>query len=150
MDAAGEDGISAAIGELEEQMSILAGRIRANVRDTAVAIDPALPPFGLKLLRLLSRCGPTHAGAAADMLFVDKSVISRQARQLEELGLIELQVDPNDGRARFLTLTPAAVERMEAVRADGKMLMHQLLGTWSVADLRQFAGYIARLSAPEA
>ncbi|MBG0741651.1 MarR family transcriptional regulator [Paeniglutamicibacter antarcticus] len=144
-----DERVAEAIRGLEEQMAIFAGTVRANLRDSAAAIDPALHPFGLKLLQLLRRGGPIHAGTAAELLFVDKSVISRQARQLEDLGLTETLVDPNDGRARFLALTPKAVERMETVSAAGKMLMHQVLGTWSAGDLEQFAGYLARLSGPK-
>ncbi|MGO4689827.1 MarR family winged helix-turn-helix transcriptional regulator [Glaciibacter sp. 2TAF33] len=142
VDAAVEE----AIGAVEEQMGELAGHIRASIRDTALRIDPALAPFGLKMLRVLARCGPTHASVAADLLFVDRSVVSRQARQLEELGLIELQTDPSDGRARFLTLTAAAAEKLGAARATDSLLSHNRLSTWSIEDLHRFAGYIARLN----
>jgi DNA-binding MarR family transcriptional regulator len=146
VDAAVEE----AIGSVEEQMGELAGHIRTSIRDTALRIDPALAPFGLKMLRVLARCGPTHASVAADLLFVDRSVVSRQARQLQELGLIELQTDPTDGRARFLALTPDAVEKLQAARATGSLLSHSRLSTWTTEDLHRFAGYIARLNDPEA
>jgi DNA-binding MarR family transcriptional regulator len=137
------------IREVEEQMSVLAGHIRASMRDTALTVDPALQPFGLKLLRLLVRCGPTQASAAAEALFVDRSAISRQARHLERLGLIELQVDPNDGRGRILAATPTAEERLINARANDKVLIHQRLASWSPDDLHRFAAYIARLNEAE-
>ena len=137
----------AAVVEVEDQMSVLAGRIRESVRDAALCVDPQLRPFGFRLLRLILRGGPIHASAAADQLYVERSVISRQARQLEQLGLLELQPDPNDGRARFLALTPIAVERLNAVAPVGQTLMHQALDAWETDDLRRFAAYIARLNA---
>jgi DNA-binding MarR family transcriptional regulator len=146
VDAAVEE----AIGAVEEQMGQLAGHIRASIRDTALRIDPALAPFGLKVLRVLARFGPTQASAVADLLYVDRSVVSRQARQLEELGLIELQTDPSDGRARFLALTPEASEKLRAARATDSWLSHNRLSTWPIEDLHRFAGYIARLNDPEA
>lgn len=150
-DAVGTDraGTDAAIAEVEEQMSVLAGHIHTSTRDSALSIDPALQPFGLKLLRTLARCGPTHASALAESLAVDKSVISRQARLLEELGLIELQTDPDDGRARFLEITATAVEKIAEVRADKKALVDRRLSAWSIADLRQFAALLARLNNPD-
>lgn len=137
---------TAAMLAVEEWISVLAGQIRTSIRDAAAAIDPALPPFGLRLLRLLERCGPTHAGAAAELLFVDRSAISRQARQLAELGMVEARPDPEDGRARFLALTAAGAERMRAVLPAQRMLLHRNLSSWPEADLRAFAGYIERLT----
>ena len=115
------------------------------MRDAAKGVDPALSPFGLKILQLLKRAGAMHSGAVAEALMVDKSVISRFSRQLEELGLIEVQPDPKDGRARLLALTPRAAERVQAVQT-GIMLDHDVLHSWSEADLRQFAGFLSRLS----
>ena len=138
-----------ALAEVEEQMNILAGLIRRSIRDAALSIDPALQPFGLKLLRLLSRTGPTHASAVAEALTVDRSVVSRQAAQLQELGLLEIQADPSDGRARFLALTPAAEQKLAELRAGKIAVVNRRLGTWPEADLRQFAALIARLNAPD-
>ena len=140
---------AAAIAEVEEQMNILAGLIRRSIRDAAVSIDPALQPFGLKVLGLLSRCGPTHASAVAEAMVVDRSVVSRQAAQLQELGLIEVQTDPSDGRARFLSLTPLAERKLAEMRAGNKAPVRRRLGTWPEDDLRQFAALIARLNEPE-
>jgi len=139
-----------ALAEVEEQMNTLAGLIRRSMRDIALSIDPTLQPFGLKVLRLLSRNGPTHASAVAEALAVDRSIVSRQAAQLHELGLIEVQTDPSDGRARVLALTPAAVEKLAEIRAGKQAVVTRRLGAWPEDDLRQFAALIARLNAPEA
>ncbi|MET4059500.1 DNA-binding MarR family transcriptional regulator [Arthrobacter sp. UYP6] len=133
-----------ALREVEENLRLLTEVVRASMRDAAKGIDPALSLFGLKVLQLLKRVGPLHSGAAAEMLMVDKSIISRQSRQLEELGLISVEADPRDGRARLLLLTAAAEERVEAVQT-GIMLDPEVLGSWSVEDLHQFAGYLGRL-----
>jgi DNA-binding MarR family transcriptional regulator len=141
---------AAAVREVEEQMSVLAGHIRASLRDAALAIDPTLQPFGLKLLRTLTNCGPIHSSAVADLLMTDRSVVSRQVRQLEDLGLIELQPDPADRRARFLAVTPLATQRLKEARVNDKVMLHSQLATWSAADLHQFAAFIARLNSPGA
>ena len=85
---------------------------------------------------------------AGRLLMTDRSVISRQVRQLEDMGLIELQADPGDGRARFLALTPLAHKRLKEVRATDKVLLHSRLSSWPADDLHQFAAFIARLNEP--
>ena len=80
------------------------------------------------------------------MLEVDRSVISRQARQLEDLGLLELAADPADGRARFLAATPMAVERMSAVPGADKSFISMRLAGWTEAELQQFTRFLARLN----
>ncbi|MGW9403733.1 MarR family winged helix-turn-helix transcriptional regulator [Arthrobacter sp. NPDC055585] len=130
--------------EVEQNLRLLTEVVRTRMREAARAVDPSLSLFGLKVLQLLKRSGPLHSGAVAEQLVVDKSVISRQSRQLETLGLIEVQPDPADGRARVLVLTPAAAERVTAVQT-GIMLDPAVLGSWSTEDLHRFAGYLARL-----
>ncbi|WP_104054472.1 MULTISPECIES: MarR family winged helix-turn-helix transcriptional regulator [unclassified Arthrobacter] len=142
-----ELGRTKALHEVEENLRLLTETVRSRMRDAAKGIDPTLPLFGLKMLQLLKREGPLHSGAAADLLMVDKSVISRQSRQLEELGLIEVQADPRDGRARVLVLTPAAEERVGSVQT-GIMLDSHILDDWSAEELHEFAGYLSRLRSP--
>ncbi|AZZ47902.1 MarR family transcriptional regulator [Rathayibacter rathayi] len=136
-----------ALHEVEEQLTVLAVQVRLAVRDAAASIDPALPPFGLRLLRMLERCGPVHSGAAAERLGVDRSAISRQARQLADLGLVDMTSDPADGRARFLSLSAAGCERMRDLGGQQRQRMQEALSAWPEADLRAFAGYLERLTA---
>ncbi|WP_250890708.1 MarR family winged helix-turn-helix transcriptional regulator [Clavibacter michiganensis] len=144
-DASG-DGIAAGIAEVEEQMTALAGRIRATTREAAAAIHPELPPIGYKMLRVIRRCGSAHASAVADQLGVDRSVVSRQLRQLQDLGLVEVGADAQDGRVRVLALTAAGRAGIDADDAQGSRLIRGL-GAWSRADLDAFAGFLARLNA---
>jgi DNA-binding MarR family transcriptional regulator len=151
-DAAGDPagvapGIAAGIAEVEEQMTALAARIRATTREAAAAIHPELPPIGYKMLRVIRRCGTAHASAVADQLGVDRSVVSRQLRQLQDLGLVEVGADAQDGRVRVLALTAAGRAGVEADDAQGGSRLIRGLGGWSRADLDAFAGYLARLNA---
>jgi DNA-binding MarR family transcriptional regulator len=134
-----------AIGEVERAMSSFSHRIQTTLRACANAIDPGLPPFGYKLLHLVERQGPVQASVAADILFVDRSVVSRHVRLLEELGLMVLLTDPADGRARMLALTPEGAERMASINPAGQTLLYRLLDSWSDDDLAGFAEYLERL-----
>lgn len=139
---------SAVITEVVEEMNVLAGSIRASQREAATRIDPTLQAFGLRILRLLARNGPTHAGVAANLLAVDKSVISRHTKPLCQLGLVETQADPNDGRAHFLAVTPLAMERLAELRAGDTAIVHRRLSRWSAADLVEFSRLLAQLNTP--
>ena len=139
---------TSAIAEVEEQLSVLAGLIRASMRDAALFIDPSLQPFSFKLLRHIERYGPTHSSAVAAALYVDKSVISRQAKQLCELGLVRTELDPADGRARFLAITELARTKLDAVRNGETAIVHRRLSGWPTDDLHQLAALLAQLNTP--
>ncbi|TFD66406.1 MarR family winged helix-turn-helix transcriptional regulator [Cryobacterium ruanii] len=140
------NGDSPELTRVEAQMAMLASHIRANTRSTAAVIDPTLEPFGLALLRVLARRGESHASAVADVLAVDRSMISRQAKLLCALGLVETRVDPLDGRARFLALTALAEEKLAEVRRNRTALVHRRLSRWTPAELDQFATLLERLN----
>ncbi|AZZ54062.1 MarR family winged helix-turn-helix transcriptional regulator [Rathayibacter festucae] len=137
---------ASALLQVEEQITALAVQVRTAVRDAAASIDPGLPPFGLRLLRMLERCGPVHSSVAAERLGVDRSVISRQIRQLCALELVGTAPDPADGRARFLTLTEHGRERMGDLGGQQRQRMQEALSSWPEADLLAFAGYLERLT----
>ena len=140
------DRHSAAIAEVETTMGTLSRKIHLVLKEAAVAIDPSLPPAGFRLLRLIERCGSIQSSVAADSLSVDRSVVSRQIRQLEELGLVETRTDPSDGRARFLVLTEEGVSRMRSVNPTNRTIMYPLLKEWEIDELESFAAQIARLN----
>ncbi|GAA3881623.1 hypothetical protein GCM10022381_24850 [Leifsonia kafniensis] len=140
------ENVVSAIAEVEEQMGVLFGFIQSNVRAAALAIDPALQPFGLKVLRQLAKMGPLHSSVLADALFVDRSIISRQVKQLQELGLVETRSDPEDGRARYVAATDEAITRLAAIRGSDKLVIFSHMNSWPEEDLRTFAGYLKRLT----
>jgi DNA-binding MarR family transcriptional regulator len=136
--------VTAGVAAVEQRMTQLMDRIRLAYRDLALAVDPALPPFGLKILRLIERQGPVTSGGIAEALAVDPSTVSRQLRQLEELGLAEAGIDPADRRARIIDLTAEGRRRMADLGPQREQLS-RFLNTWDADDLRRFAGYLDRL-----
>jgi DNA-binding MarR family transcriptional regulator len=136
---------AAALGDVEGEMNELVGHIRSDARDAAIAVDPALQPFGLKVLRLIALRGPLQSSAIARALFVDRSVISRQITQLCELGLVDSHADADDGRVRMTTVTPLALARMEDMRG-GDWSLASRLDTWDEPEIRQLARLLAKLN----
>jgi DNA-binding MarR family transcriptional regulator len=141
------DRHSAAIVNVETSMGTLSRKIHFILKEAAAAIDPSLPPASFRLLRLIERCGSIQSSAAAEQLAVDRSVVSRQIRQLEDLGLVETRTDKSDGRARFLVLTEEGVRRMNTVNPTRRTIMYPLLQEWEVDELETFAAQIDRLNA---
>ena len=136
----------AAVAAVEQQMSALFNRVRSSWKDQAVAVHPDLQPVGFKILAQLVRGGPSHAGVLADLLQTDKSIVSRQVRIMEGLGLVESREDPADGRARVLAATPLALEKVNGVRTDNQVRLGQLLRSWPTEDVEKFAELISRLT----
>jgi DNA-binding MarR family transcriptional regulator len=138
--------VDQAIAGVEEQFSVLFNRIHTVMRDRTLGVHPDLQPVGFKMLNAIVRSGPTHAGALAERLLTDKSVISRQANILESLGFIERRTDPSDRRASFLVATPAAAEKINEVRASDQALLYTNLRDWESDDVERLAELLARLN----
>jgi DNA-binding MarR family transcriptional regulator len=132
---------------LEERIAAVAARTRVRLRDTARDIHPSLPPYGVLFLCHLDQHGQMTVGALAARLSADRSVVSRQIRQLEELGLVRLRTDPADRRNRIIALTRKAEERLTALGLAGTLWMESRLSSWETADLAHLVSYLGRLLA---
>lgn len=135
-----------AIADVEEQFGRLFHRIRANWKRFATTVHPDLQPMGYKVLSTIVSRGSAKAGELVDELHTDKSVLSRQVRQLEALGLVESRIDEHDARARTLVATPVAIEKVNAVRAQNQAELRERLGSWDPEEVATFARLLARLS----
>lgn len=146
MEAVDGGELGSAVAALEQQFAVMFGKVRAQMRDRAAKVHPELSPAGYNLLGILVRSGPQHAGALAAALYADKSIVSRIVRQLTELGLVERQADPNDGRAWFVVATREAARRVEHVRTERRRELLELLAGWPVDDVHQLTGLLTRLN----
>jgi DNA-binding MarR family transcriptional regulator len=144
--SAGPTSADAAIASVEAQFGEMFNRVRISMRDRAARVHPDLQPGGYVILSTLARLGPTHAGTLAEVLATDKSIVSRQAKLLEEAGLLERTPDPDDKRATFFAVTPDARQRIDEVRLSDQAALHAQLGTWSLADLNRLSGLLARVN----
>lgn len=103
-----------AIGDLQSHLNLIFARTRTLWKESAAQISPELQVSGYKLLTFIDRSGTTSAHELAERFEMDKSVISRQVRMLEDLSLVESCADDRDGRLRVLSATTKA----QAVLAD--------------------------------
>jgi DNA-binding MarR family transcriptional regulator len=101
---------------------------------------------GYELLRVVADEGDVRMTDIAERLGVDASTASRQVKQLVEAGLLERKDDPDDGRAKRLSLTKEglrAVGRLQSVRHD---VFDSVLAEWPEADRAALAPLLARLA----
>ncbi len=71
-----------------------------------VANEFGLAPGGLKAMQLIEPGVELPMGALAGALFCDASNATGLVDRLEQRGLIERRVDPNDRRVKRIALTP--------------------------------------------
>jgi DNA-binding MarR family transcriptional regulator len=110
----GPAAIGARLRRLSESIDEDAGRIYAEL-----GIDFQQRWVGI--LEQLHERGAQSVGELAASLGIRHSSVSQTRRSLEEAGLVESQVDPQDGRSRLLRLS-----------ASGKELVRRLQPLWKI------------------
>lgn len=88
-------------------------------RALARRFDEAFRPLGLtsgqfSLLMSLNRAAPPPMGAVAALLAMDRTTLTANLKPLIKRRLLDVVVDPNDGRGRLLKLTAAGRARLAA------------------------------------
>jgi DNA-binding MarR family transcriptional regulator len=141
----GDADLEHAVTRVEQELGRLFARIRIGWREAAVTVHPDLQPLGYQVLTSIATGKATSAGAIIERLQTDKSAVSRQVRQLEQLGLVESVPDPEDRRARVLVATDLAQERVALARSRYEGRIGERLRNWSAADLDHFADLVAGL-----
>jgi DNA-binding MarR family transcriptional regulator len=78
-----------------------------------------------------------HGGRLSDVaagLKVAVPTVSRQVRQLEELGLVVRTQDPIDGRAVLLEVTDAGLDALQRMRTEWRRTVAEILESWPDKD----------------
>lgn len=141
----GGDALDEAVHRVEHELGRLFARIRVGWREAAASVHPDLQPLGYQILASIVSGNATTASDLITRLQTDKSAVSRQVRQLAELGLVESIRDADDRRARRLVATPLATERVTAARAAYESRLGERLRRWSAEDLDHFADLLNEL-----
>ena len=99
--------------------------VQRAARALARRFDDAFRPLGLtngqfSLMMSLNRPEPAGMASVARLLAMDQSTLTAALKPLERRGLLKIATDPEDRRARLLTLT-----------AKGKGLLARALPIWT-------------------
>lgn len=104
-------------------------------------------PGAYKIFTTIARRERISQSALADLLVVDKGQLSRSVRELEQLGLIQREPDPEDGRASILSATPYGLERLEAARRPQEDTLVGALEEWPLEDIDTLTRLLHALTA---
>lgn len=130
--------------QLENQVGILLRRVKRALAERAALVHPDLPPASYVLLVWLVDAGPRRSSEISEAFDLDKGAVSRQVRLLAELGLVDKQADPADGRATLLTATEEARRRLAAVGEKRLGELDTRLADWTEEDLSSLVATLAR------
>lgn len=129
---------------LEQEVGVFIRRVRRVIGQRAAAVHPDLQPASYLMLGYLAEHGPVRASVVAEVFDIDKGAISRQLVHLIELGLVEREPDPQDGRASLVTATADAARRLNDVATQRREWLDQRLGEWSEEELGDFTETLGR------
>ena len=99
----------------------------------------------LPLLKTLCHHGPMRLSTLAGELGLDASTVSRQARQLEDRGLLERTGDPDDGRASQVMVSGRGADCLEQSAHARRAMIADVLEQWSDKDRERFRELLTRL-----
>ena len=107
------------------------------LHDAGVRVDRG----GAALLSKLqaSADGSLRVTALAERLGVDTPTVTRKIQQLERLGLVARDADPDDGRAHRIRLTADGIETLVRLTEAKHRWLATLLEGWSTEDRTTFA-----------
>lgn len=133
-----------ALRDLETEVGVLIRRVRRVIGERARAVHPELLPASYLMLAYVRDHGPLRASAMCAVFDIDKGAISRQVQHLIDLGLVDREPDPEDGRATLLTASADARQRLETVAVERRELLAERLGEWSADELAAFSASLRR------
>jgi DNA-binding MarR family transcriptional regulator len=141
-----DEDFESAIDSLEQQLSMLWRRARANSHRVAREVHPDMEPAAYGLLTVLQREKSMRLTDLAASIGVGKPSVSRQVAMLEQLGLVRKETDPSDGRAQSISLTELGLQKLKSAQSARRSAFVSQLEDWSVRDLNSLAGLLDRLN----
>lgn len=135
----------AAIAELSTEFGALFSRVRRLFREAAETVAPGLQPVAYQTLGRIAGRDEATVSALAEAMDIDKSVISRAVRDLEQAALIERTTDPADRRSARIVVTQHGRERLDAARDPMREAFRTTLAEWSDNDIVSLTGLLHTL-----
>ena len=98
------------------------------------------------LLARLVHDGPLRSRALADAALADPSTVSRQVASLVELGMVERQADPADGRATLLAATEQGRHLAAQLRRRRDATVSAVVADWPASDRADLRRLLTRFT----
>jgi DNA-binding MarR family transcriptional regulator len=117
--------------------TLTAGLERARRQKQAAA--------ALSLLQVIASREGIRPSDIADQQLTHRSQVTREVRELEHAGFVEVTGDPDDGRSWLVALTPAGREEMWRLQKAGLDRFALFVSDWDEADVRTLATLLDKL-----
>jgi DNA-binding MarR family transcriptional regulator len=99
----------------------------------------------LSLLQLVADRQPIRPSEIAEVQDVHPSLVTRQVRELEDAGHVQVAADPADGRSCLVTLTPAGTGELQRLTQVGLDRFALFVADWSPGDVRMLTTLLDKL-----
>jgi DNA-binding MarR family transcriptional regulator len=132
--------------QLEAELVVLWRRLRRMAIVLARQVDDGLEAATYGLLGAFLDAGDVRASDLADLFGLDKSTVSRQVAQLENMGLVERVEFPHDKRARLIRITDKGRERVHRMRTARAEWLLEVLKPWPAEDVDHLVEVMSRLN----
>ena len=129
----------AAPEELAARLRLVNGRLARRVRQEGLGTGDDLTASRLSALATIEDCGPITLGELAALEYVQPPSMTRIVARLEENGLAEREVDPNDRRVARVRITPAGSNVLAQSRTRKAAFLAQRVGRLSPGQRRALA-----------
>jgi len=142
---------SSSIDALESVLAALGPVIKGRMLSVASTIHPDLRPAGWSVLRpvIFAHREGRRVLTVSEIVAqtqMDKSVVSRQLRDLREWGLVTLARSEGDARVFEVTATPEALARFSAMKRASRAQYRAVFGEWDKADVEKLTELLGRLA----
>ena len=99
----------------------------------------------LSLLQAVATRDAIRPSEIADLQQVHPSLVTRQVRDLEDKGYVQVTADPADGRSCLVTLTPAGADEMARLRQVGVDRFATFVANWEPEEVRTLTALLEKL-----
>lgn len=132
-DDVGVELVAGSLALLMRQANLLRLHELVSARG-GMALDRSAYPLLTQILALQGHIDGCRLTDVAAGLGVAVPTVSRQVRQLEDLGLVVRTKDPDDARAILLEVTDAGVDALQRMREQWRRTLAEILEPWPAKD----------------
>lgn len=132
--------------ELGEQLNALISSAHALNVKAAAKFDSSIQPAAFHIVRWLYSYGATNAATLAESTAMDRSSVSRLVKQLQDLGYVNREASPNDGRGVVLSLTEYGQQKIIDALKEKESVYYERLSDWKDAELHDFIQMLRRFN----
>lgn len=100
----------------------------------------------LSLLQVIAGREAIRPSEIADLQRVHPSLVTRQIRELEDAGYVQVTADPADGRSYLVVLAPAGADELLRLTQVGLDRFALFVADWEPGDVRMLAVLLEKLA----